>query len=542
MAISATNLTGPSQTPATADVAHSNTTHATGGTSPFQALLATTAGQTVQATTATATTTATAAVNQTDDPLSLTDETTTTTDTTTTEPTGLLALAAQVLGLPANAAVAQATGQTNATSATNATTQANDSARSRIDQLRLERTGGFISAVFTNRFLSPAVGPSVANTGPEATTNATANTAEPNPALTNPANPALTNSAALAVPTLTQTAVVAQSAKAVAVQGGTASVPAQAPIVTNLIPPAPVPPDVSVTNPPVAAPEAPTAPAALPAAQLGDRPTMTGDRFAAIAEAGAQLATAPTGPPGSVIFANTLDQELTGTAAAAMTGVLTVPPAVTNDGGTVLPLVNPGTQATAAIVLPPLAMARTGELGSTDAHSTDTHSGDTTSVPPGVVNPQAPLPAFSNVVATQTATPASPAVQVADAVVSHAHVLEHNGATEFHMRLDPPDLGRVQIQLVTRGDEVHGQVLVASDAVRQMIESQLPELRQRLEAAGVNVQQFNVATDSSGGGNQNAYRTAAMLDEVAPRPATTGTSAPQARIGRVQTSSLDVTV
>jgi hypothetical protein len=37
-----------------------------------------------------------------------------------------------------------------------------------------------------------------------------------------------------------------------------------------------------------------------------------------------------------------------------------------------------------------------------------------------------------------------------------------------------------------------------------MIESQLPELRQRLEAAGITVQNFNVTTDPSGGGNRNA--------------------------------------
>ena len=90
--------------------------------------------------------------------------------------------------------------------------------------------------------------------------------------------------------------------------------------------------------------------------------------------------------------------------------------------------------------------------------------------------------------------------------------------------------------------KVHGRVLCASDAVRQMIESQLPELRQRLEAAGVNVQQFNVSTDPGSGGNQNAYR-AAMLEEFAPRTAATGTpAAPRARIGRVDAGSLDVTV
>jgi flagellar hook-length control protein FliK len=108
--------------------------------------------------------------------------------------------------------------------------------------------------------------------------------------------------------------------------------------------------------------------------------------------------------------------------------------------------------------------------------------------------------------------------------VSHAQVIQKSGGVEFQMRLDPPDLGRVQVQIVSRGDEVHGQVLVASEAVRQVMESQLPELRQRLEAAGVNVQQFTVATDPSGGGSRNPYRDAPASDTAAAAGTTTAPS------------------
>ena len=78
-------------------------------------------------------------------------------------------------------------------------------------------------------------------------------------------------------------------------------------------------------------------------------------------------------------------------------------------------------------------------------------------------------------------------------------------------------------------------------AVRGLIESQLPELRQRLEAAGVNVQRFDVSTDPGAGG-RNPYRDAPP--EYFPRaPLATGTpAAPRARIGRPDSGSLDVTV
>jgi flagellar hook-length control protein FliK len=95
------------------------------------------------------------------------------------------------------------------------------------------------------------------------------------------------------------------------------------------------------------------------------------------------------------------------------------------------------------------------------------------------------------------------ASQVADAVVSHAQSSNQNGTTEFRMRLDPGELGPVNVHIVSVGDEVRGNVMVSSESVRQMIESQMPELRQRLEAAGVTVQNFTVTADASGGSNRN---------------------------------------
>lgn len=508
MAISVANPTTPSQAPAPASApAPNGTQHAAGTTSPFQALLTTVSNSTAQATAAADT------VSQATDNTDNTDQSKDNT-ATNTQQTGLLALAAQVLGLPANAAVAQATGQTAETTA--ATTAANAATRSRIDQLRLGRTGGFISATLAGQATPNPAPAANANTPAQTAANAAAaDTAAANAAAANAA--AANNPLAIPVPAI---ATAAQTATAVATQGGTSSIPAQAPIVTNLIPNAPVPVDASVTNPPVAEPTAPTAAAALPAAQLGDRPATAGDRFAAIAEAGAQLAA--SNPPSSVIFANTLGQELATMAA--------------NTGGTVLPLVNFSTQATAGVVLPPRLGERTGE----------SRADDTSSASAAAINPQGPPTTLDGTVtatAVQAPAAATPAVQVADAVVSHAHVLQREGAVEFHMRLDPPSLGPLQVQLVTRGDEVHGQVLCANDAVRQMIESQLPELRQRLEAAGVSVQQFNVATDpNTGGGNQNAYRAAALPEEAAQRTVAATAAPPRARIGRVDAGSLDVTV
>jgi len=143
----------------------------------------------------------------------------------------------------------------------------------------------------------------------------------------------------------------------------------------------------------------------------------------------------------------------------------------------------------------PTATIATAPTSDTTGASTLLANAYTTATTPS------PSPAVS---APPTAASATLATQVADGVISHAQALNQNGTTEFRMRLDPPELGPVNVHLVSTGDEIRGHVVVASDSVRQMIESQLPELRQRLEAAGVTVQNFNVTADPSGGGNRNA--------------------------------------
>lgn len=87
---------------------------------------------------------------------------------------------------------------------------------------------------------------------------------------------------------------------------------------------------------------------------------------------------------------------------------------------------------------------------------------------------------------------------LADAVATHAGTAKAHGSTEFVIRLDPPSLGRVDVKLVSTGDELRAFMVVASDEVRRAIEAQWPMLRDRLDAAGVTVSGFDVRTDSSG--------------------------------------------
>jgi hypothetical protein len=139
-------------------------------------------------------------------------------------------------------------------------------------------------------------------------------------------------------------------------------------------------------------------------------------------------------------------------------------------------------------------------------------------------------------------TSSTPAAQIAEGVLAHSGAATQNGTTEFRLRLDPPDLGPVQVHLTSDGSSIRGEVVVSNDSVRGMIESQLPELRQRLEAAGVTVQQFNVSTDTGGGGRgsppqQSEPDPRFATDTVAP----IRTPPPQTP-GRQSAGRLDVTV
>lgn len=89
--------------------------------------------------------------------------------------------------------------------------------------------------------------------------------------------------------------------------------------------------------------------------------------------------------------------------------------------------------------------------------------------------------------------------QLAEGFVTHTRTHGTLERTEFQLQLEPQNLGRVRVHLIATGDEVRGQLFVADESVRRLIESQLPELRQRLESMGVAIQRFDVSTGSHSG-------------------------------------------
>jgi flagellar hook-length control protein FliK len=106
--------------------------------------------------------------------------------------------------------------------------------------------------------------------------------------------------------------------------------------------------------------------------------------------------------------------------------------------------------------------------------------------------------------------------------------LQRSGKAEFEFRVSPPDLGLIRIRLMAASSGVTADLRVSSAAVQHLVENKLPELRERLVAAGVAVQGFNV---SHGGGSPQQSRQSAptpwsndFSDRQSPRQAQRRTS------------------
>lgn len=93
---------------------------------------------------------------------------------------------------------------------------------------------------------------------------------------------------------------------------------------------------------------------------------------------------------------------------------------------------------------------------------------------------------------------AAPADQVANEIVAHAQQLGPQGRTDFHFQLEPPDLGPVRVHLSAADGQVSARLVVREDGTRQLLQSQMDTLMQRLSQAGIALGRFDVSQDGAG--------------------------------------------
>jgi hypothetical protein len=92
--------------------------------------------------------------------------------------------------------------------------------------------------------------------------------------------------------------------------------------------------------------------------------------------------------------------------------------------------------------------------------------------------------------------PLQPTVErVVNEIAGHLHI----GRQEAVIRLDPPELGKIKIELRMEDGKLHAQIIADGIESRALIENHLPELRQALIARQIDVADVRVNPNGFGG-------------------------------------------
>lgn len=155
--------------------------------------------------------------------------------------------------------------------------------------------------------------------------------------------------------------------------------------------------------------------------------------------------------------------------------------------------------------------------------------------------PAAPLDATARPVATPHAIAATivdtmqpqASRQIAETVVWHVPV---QGAAEVRIRLDPEELGPMDVQLKVDGDKVSVRFDLADERVRDVVQSSLPSLSSMLSARGLQLDHAQVFSQQRGQGShqqqsQGPWSSAKNGDESGEALSMTGASRPLIRRG-----------
>ncbi|MFC0296230.1 flagellar hook-length control protein FliK [Geobacillus jurassicus] len=70
-----------------------------------------------------------------------------------------------------------------------------------------------------------------------------------------------------------------------------------------------------------------------------------------------------------------------------------------------------------------------------------------------------------------------------------------NGAMQFVIRLHPEHLGTVTVKMTEEGGKLTAKLLVANDAVKELLHAHLPQLAQQLDASHITVEKWTVWSD-----------------------------------------------
>ncbi len=138
----------------------------------------------------------------------------------------------------------------------------------------------------------------------------------------------------------------------------------------------------------------------------------------------------------------------------------------------------------------------------------------------GVGGPDAPAASMGQTAASESSSPAAEKMvsgaagdyraemydEMMGTIVRHARLMTHRGQSSAVIRLEPPSLGRLKLEIVTERSKVTGKITVDSHEVRDVIQHRMAELRETLAQNGLKVERFDVQVGHNGGTDQWARR------------------------------------
>ena len=95
--------------------------------------------------------------------------------------------------------------------------------------------------------------------------------------------------------------------------------------------------------------------------------------------------------------------------------------------------------------------------------------------------------------------------RVINQIINKVSLRSNGSQSEIKIRLDPPSLGTLRMNVTTAGDSVRTVIIAENHAVKQIIENNLAQLRDSMQSQGLKVDSFTVLVggDEGQAGQQN---------------------------------------
>jgi len=82
--------------------------------------------------------------------------------------------------------------------------------------------------------------------------------------------------------------------------------------------------------------------------------------------------------------------------------------------------------------------------------------------------------------------------RVIDQIINRLSIRSNGSQSEVKIQLDPASLGKVRMNIITSGDGVRTVIVAENQAVKQLIESNLSQLRDSMLSQGLKLDGFSV--------------------------------------------------